>query len=149
MTHERPPGTDDATVAAVGKLSEAFEYVERVRGHLYSLHQLLGRADFLFEDGADLLREAGHDGVAGCVERDVVGRNVLDGRWTFQIGEEFDAVYYEPVRARVRAVEDELLAGRRHVFEAEMKERRRSHGAPRHERRPPAAHAGAVETDGG
>jgi hypothetical protein len=149
MTHERPPGTDDATVAAVGKVSEAFEYVERVRGHLYTLHQLLGRADFLFEDGAEQLRHAGHAAAAECFERDVVGRNVLDGRWTFQIVEEFDAVYYEPVRARVRALEDDLLAGRRHVFEAEMKERRRSRGTPRHERRPPGAHAAAVETDPG
>jgi hypothetical protein len=149
MTHQRPPGTDDATVAAVGKMSEAFEYVERVRGHLYALHQLLGRADLLFEDGAGQLREAGHGGAAERFEHDVVGRNVLDGRWTFQIVEEFDAVYYEPVRSRLRALEEELLAGRRHVFEAELKDRRRSRGTPRHERRPPAAHAAAVETEPG
>lgn len=45
--HERPAGASDETVAAVGKASEAFEFVERLRGSLYELHQLMGRADFL------------------------------------------------------------------------------------------------------
>jgi len=147
-SHERPPGADDATVAAVGKASEAFEYIERVRGHLYELHQLMGRADFLFEDAADLLRSAGHPGHADTVDRTVVGRNLLDGRWTFQIVEEFDAVYYDPVRAVVRALEADLMAGRRHVFEAELKEQRRSVDVRDHESRPPAAYSDQVETRG-
>ena len=33
--HRRPDGVDDVTVEALGKLSEALETVERVRGHLY------------------------------------------------------------------------------------------------------------------
>ena len=40
----RPAGVDDATVEATGKLSEALEWVERARGHLYEFHQLMGRA---------------------------------------------------------------------------------------------------------
>ena len=32
--HTRQPGTDDATVDALGKLSEALEVVEQARGHL-------------------------------------------------------------------------------------------------------------------
>src|SRR5918996_1195686 len=38
------------TVDAVGKATEALEYVERARGHLYAFHQLIGRADLLFEE---------------------------------------------------------------------------------------------------
>ena len=34
--HRRPDCLDDATVEALGKLSEALETVERVRGHLYA-----------------------------------------------------------------------------------------------------------------
>ena len=138
VSHERPDGVSDATVEAVGKASEALEYVERVRGHLYSVHQLMGRADFLFEDAAELLAEAGHPGLGEDVLTDVVGRNLLDGRWTFQIVEEFDDVYYDVVRATVRRLEDELLDGRRHVYEAEMKDARRTRDRPGHERRPPA-----------
>jgi hypothetical protein len=74
------------------------------------------------------------------LDREVVGRNVLDGRWTFQIVEEFDDCYYEPVRAAERKIREQLMAGRRHVFEAEMKERRRSAGRPGHEARPAAVH---------
>jgi hypothetical protein len=35
-----------------------------------------------------------------------------------------------------REVRDELQQGRRHVYESEMKERRRTRGRPGHERRP-------------
>lgn len=133
-------------MAAVGKASEAMEYLERARGHLYSLHQLIGRADFLFEEAADLLDGCGAEGDAGALRREVVGRNVLDGRWTFQIVEEFDDLYYDPIRAEVHRLEADHVGGVRHLFESEMKERRRSRGAAGHEARPPAAHDDAVET---
>ena len=135
--HRRPDGVDDATVAASGKLSEALEWVERARGHLYSFHQLIGRADFLAEEAADQLEAAGHSELAKQARDEVVGRNVLHGRWTFQIVEDFDDGYWQPFRDFDRTVRDELLGGRRHVYEAEMKEERRTHGRPRHESRPP------------
>jgi hypothetical protein len=134
--HRRPDGVDDATVEAVGKVSEAMEWVERARGHLYELHQLLGRADLLFGEAADMLDDAGHTAQAGALREAVVGRNVIDGRWTFQIVEEFDDGYWTDARDQERTVRDELLAGRRHVFESEMKEDRRTHGRRHHESRP-------------
>ena len=63
-SHQRPAGLDDATVEAVGEVSEALEYVERARGHLYSFHQLMGHGDLLLGKACDKLREAGHDAVA-------------------------------------------------------------------------------------
>src|SRR5690349_15895986 len=58
--HQTPEGVSEETIEGVGKLSEAFEYIERAKGHLYSFHQLMGRADFLVEEAADILRKAGH-----------------------------------------------------------------------------------------
>ena len=135
----RPEGVDDATVEACGTLGEAVERMERARGHLYAFHQLMGRADLLFGDAADELAEAGHDVLADLVRAEVVGRNVLEGRWSFQIVEEFDDGYHDAVRQTEQRVLDELLEGRRHVFEAEMKERRRTDGRRHHERRPDEA----------
>ncbi len=66
----------------------------------------------------------------------LVGRNVLDGRWTFQIVEEYDAVYWGAVRAFLVHALGDLTDGREHVHESEMKDRRRSDGVPGHERRP-------------
>jgi hypothetical protein len=132
----RPDGVDDATVEATGKVSEALEWVERARGHLYEFHQLMGHADFVFGEGVDLLRSAGHTDAADRLEEEVVGRNVLAGRWTFQVVEEFDDHYYDAVKAEERRLRDELVGGRRHVYEAELKEQRRSHGRPHHESRP-------------
>jgi hypothetical protein len=131
-------------VEAVGKLSEALEWVERARGRLYDFHQMMGRADLLFGEAAEALESAGHRAVAERLDGEVVGRNVVDGRWTFQLVEEFEAAYWHPVREVEAAIRDELMAGRRHVFESEMKDRRRSSGRPGHERRPPAAHDPAV-----
>lgn len=148
-THEfrEDQGEDDAITEAVGRASEALEYVERARGHLYSLHQLIGRADILFGEAADLFRTAGEADVADTVDREVVGRNVLDGRWTFQVVEEFDGLYHDPVTDVVRTLEGRFHGGERHVYEARMKERRRTRGAAGHEHRPAAAHSASVETD--
>jgi hypothetical protein len=132
----RPDGMDDATVEAVGAVSEALEWVERARGELYSFHQLMGRADLLLGEACDKLRAAGHHEIAERLEREVVGRNVLHGRWTFQIVEDFDDNYWSVFREHERRVRDELQQGVRHVFEAEMKERRRTHGERGHESRP-------------
>lgn len=132
----RPAGVDDATVAAVGKLGEAVEWIERARGRLYDFHQMSGRADLLLGEAAEALDGAGHAELAERIRVDLVGRNVLEGRWTFQIVEEYDATYWEPARSARRAVESRLLAGREHVYESEMKERRRTSGRRHHEQRP-------------
>jgi hypothetical protein len=123
-------------VAALGTLSEGLEYLERARGRLYDFHQLVGRADLLFGRAAEALEDAGHAEQAAALRQDVVGRNVLEGRWTFQVVDEFDDAYWSVVRAAEQRIRDGLLAGRRHVYEAEMKEDRRTHGRPGHERRP-------------
>ncbi|GAA1303123.1 hypothetical protein GCM10009610_12640 [Pseudonocardia xinjiangensis] len=134
--HERPPDASDELVEAVGKFGEAVEYIERARGHLYSLHQLIGHADLLLDEVVDGLRATGHDDLATQVHDELLGANVLPGRWTFQIVEEFDDGYYAAFTALEKRVRDETMLGRRHVFEAEMKQRRRTHGRPGHEPAP-------------
>ncbi len=66
----------------------------------------------------------------------MVGRNVLYGRWTFQVVEEFDDDYYAVVRAAEADLRHRLLGGRRHVHELEMKQQRRSTGRRGHEAAP-------------
>ena len=66
----------------------------------------------------------------------MIGRNIAPGRWTFQLVEEFDDGYWGPLREHDRVVRSELMEGRRHVFEAEMKEKRRTHGRRGHEATP-------------
>ncbi|MEW2589471.1 hypothetical protein AB0893_03595 [Micromonospora aurantiaca] len=134
--HRRPEGVSDATVEALGKLSEALECVERARGHLYELHQLIGHADLMLDDAVEMFRAAGHPALAERIDRELLGRNVIAGRWTFQIVEDFDDGYYALFRELDRQARDELVEGRRHLYEAEMKERRRSRGVPGHEARP-------------
>lgn len=136
VRHRRPDGVDDATVAATGKLSEALETAERARGHLYAFHQLTGRADLMLDLAVDLFRVAGHLQIADRISTELIGRNVIAGRWTFQVVEEYDDGYFDLFRSIERAVRDELLDGRRHIYEAEMKEARRTHGLPDHSATP-------------
>jgi hypothetical protein len=121
--HRRPAGVDDRTVEALGKLSEALETAERARGHLYAFHQLTGRAHLRLEEAVRLLRAAGHAHHADAVCDELLGRDVLAGRWTFQIVEEYDDGYrrcFLDVEERIR---DQLGEGRRHIYEAEMRQR--------------------------
>ncbi len=138
--HQRPPGLDDATVEALGKLSEALEVVEEARGHLYAFHRRCGTADLTLGEGVSKLREAGHTELADRIDRELVGRNVLRGRWSFQLVEEYDDTYYSAFQGFEREAREQLAGGRRHLFEAEMKESERSAGREHHE---------AVPDDGG
>jgi hypothetical protein len=134
--HQRPAGVDSDTVAAVGKLTEALETVERARGHLFTFHQLTGSADLELEEAVGGLRDAGHHDLADRIEEELIGRNVLPGRWTFQIIEEYDDGYYRVFHELEQRTREQLVAGRRHLYEAEMKEARRTHGKPGHAARP-------------
>ena len=134
--HSRPEGATDAEVEAAGTISEALEKVERARGHLYSFHQLIGAADMGFGEGADQLAASGHGALAERLREELIGLNVIAGRWTFQIVEDFDGGYWTTARELDKAVRDEVTDGRRHVYEAEMKQSRRTHGRRGHEATP-------------
>jgi hypothetical protein len=116
---------DDLTIEALGKLSEALETVERVRGHLYAMHQLTGTADFMLDDAVALFAKAGHSATAERIQRELIGRDVIPGHWTYQIVEEYDDGYYQDFRTVERDARDELAGGRRHLYEARLREERR------------------------
>lgn len=121
VAKSRGPGVDDATVAAVGKLSEALEVVENARGHLYEFHRLSGMADLALQDALDQLRGAGHTGLAAEIDEVLVGRDVLPGLWTFEIVESYDRQYYPVFSAAEKYARETLVGGTKHLFEAEMK----------------------------
>ncbi|MEU6404330.1 hypothetical protein [Streptomyces sp. NPDC046985] len=137
--HQRPPGVSDRTVEALGALSKALETTERARGHLYAFHQLTGGADFELDRAVRLLREAGHPEWADRVQREIVGRDVIPGHWTFQLVEAYNATYYEPFKDTEAQARRELADGRDHLYEAELKERRRTAGRPDHTAGPDGA----------
>ena len=76
------------------------------------------------------------DEIADRIQTELVGRNVLAGRWTFQIVEEYDDTYWTLFRDLERAARDELAGGVRHLYEARLKQSERSVGRPGHEAGP-------------
>lgn len=134
--HEIPDGVTPATVDAVGRLTKGLEVTEWARGHLYAFHQLTGEGNRHVQEAIPMLRDAGHGDWADRIERELYGRNVLDGRWTFQIVEEYDDGYWRLFRELEAAVRDDLTAGRRHLREASLKEEQRTPGEPGHAAQP-------------
>ena len=134
--HTTPAGVSDETVDALGKLSEALETVEVARGHLYAFHQLTGSADIALQGAVDALREAGHAELADRIASELVGRNVVAGRWSFQVVEDYDDGYWSRFRELERAAREQLAGGRRHLFEARLKQDERSAGRAGHEATP-------------
>ncbi|CAM5399694.1 hypothetical protein SALBM135S_04815 [Streptomyces alboniger] len=84
----------------------------------------------------ELLGKAGHTEWADRIQSELVGRNVIPGHWTFQIIEKYNDTYYEPFKGLERQAVTELAEGRDHLYEAEMKEARRSKGHPDHTAHP-------------
>jgi hypothetical protein len=137
--HVAPDGVDDATVRAVGKVTAALEVADHARGYLYGFHRLIGRADNELQEALEELEDAGHGDLADAVRAELVGRNVIEGRWSFQIVEDFDDGYWTTFRDAERTVREKLVGGRRHVYESTMKEQNRTHGRRGHEARPSEA----------
>ncbi len=130
-----PPPQDDldhAAVSAAGKVSEALEMTERARCHLYSFRQLTGHADVLLDDAVQQLKDSGYPQLAEHLTEHLIGRNVLSRRWTFQVIDQYDDGYCTCFKDAEKLVRQRLTSERRRVFEAAMKERRRTHGHSAH-----------------
>lgn len=119
----RAARTDDATVEALGKLSEALEVVEDARGHLYGFHRLSGTADLTLQDAVRRLRAAGHVETADELEHSLVGRNVVGSMWTYELVEAYDEQYWSTFRDLEARARHQLAGGVKHILEAEMKAR--------------------------
>jgi hypothetical protein len=146
--HRRPEGVDDATIEALGRLGKALDLCEESRGHLYAFHRRTGDTERCLREAVELLHEAGHHDLADRVDTEVVGRNVIAGRWTFQLVEDYDDGYYRTFLDVEQAARDQLVQGRKHVHESEMKESHRTHGRRGHESRPDALGEGEGATGG-
>jgi hypothetical protein len=119
----RPAGISDQTVAALGKLSKALETVEQARGFLYGFHRLSGTADLTLQEAVNSLHEAGHADIADDLSETLVGRNVIDGHWTFELVEAYDRSYWQVFRDAEQQIRKALGVPQPHVYEAEMKHR--------------------------
>jgi hypothetical protein len=132
VVHPRPADSSDATVDAVGQISAAFEVVVNARGFLYGFHRMSGEADLALQDAVAALRSAGHADLADEIDQVLVGRDVVPGRWTFELVEAYDEHYFQVFQAVDALVRERLSDGRPHVYEAEMKQREQRSGAGAH-----------------
>ena len=118
----RPEGSTDEVVAAVGQVSAALEIVEQARGLLYAFHRESGRADLALQDAVQALDDAGHVDLAAEIRTVLVGRDVIPGKWSFEMVEDYDDSYWQVFRAVEAKVRATLSDGARHVYEAELKQ---------------------------
>jgi hypothetical protein len=130
VARQRPAGLTDAEVEALGKLSEALEVVENARGLLYGFHRLCGTADLTLQEAVRLLHDAGHADLAAEIDETIVGRDIVDGLWSFQIVEKYDSGYWQPFRDAEQRARAALRDAEPHIYEAEMKYREQQSGRP-------------------
>ena len=121
VVHARSSDHSDATIAALGKLSEALEVVEHARGLLYGFHRLCGTADLTLQDAVRALRDAGHADHADDIETVLVGRDIVPGCWSFELVEAYDKTYWSVFRDVATTARRHLGDAEPHVYEAEMK----------------------------
>jgi hypothetical protein len=121
----RRRGQDPELLETMATASEAMEYVERARGHMYTLHHLLVRAEILFTEVSESLQAQGRCEEAEMLQREAIGRSVIGDRWSHEVVEEFDDGFHGPVADAVKGVQQRTVGGQRHAREAEVKRRRR------------------------
>ena len=112
---------DDATLRAVHRLEVAAEWIERAFGALLDAHHAAGHGQEMLLEAARLLDEAGHGDLAALVRSDAACKDAADGRWTYQIVDEFRGNLLDPVRRVEERGRAELTGGVRHRYEARMK----------------------------
>ena len=64
---------------------------------------------------------AGRADLADEIEQCLVGRDIIDGRWSFELVEAYDDQYWQVFRDVEREARARAAVPDRHVFEAEMK----------------------------
>ncbi|MDH6614504.1 hypothetical protein M2163_001612 [Streptomyces sp. SAI-135] len=138
MTIGAPQASTTRPSRPSGRCPRHWRRPSGARGRLYDFHQLTGTADLELDRAVRLLEEAGHPEWAAKVRSEILGRNVIPGHWTFQIVEAYNATYYRPFQQLEASAVQELAQGRDHLYEAEMKEDRRTRGHPDHTARPSA-----------
>lgn len=121
VARTRPDGLSDDAVEALGQVSAALEIVEEARGFLYAFHRRCGTADLNLQEAVSALREAGLGELAAEFDEVLVGRDLFDGKWSFQVVEAYDEHYYEVWKAMEQHARDSAGMRDRHVYEAEMK----------------------------
>ena len=112
---------DDDAIEAAQLVEVATEWVERAFGRLLDAHHDVGHAQLMLLEAADALERAGHADLARRAREEVAPLDVIAGRWTYQIVDEFRDHMLSPVRAFDEEVRRRLAGGVRHRFEARQK----------------------------
>ena len=112
---------------AAAKLSEALEYVERARGRPTPSTSSPATRTCCWTRSSRLWRDRSPD-LIETIRHQLYGLDVLFGRWTFEVVEEFDSGFYAAWLDVEKQVRQELTGGRRHTFEARLKAERQARG---------------------
>jgi len=118
---EQHVAAQQTPLRAAHQLASALETIARARGALLEMHHLIGHADNMLDEVIAELKAADRPDLIEVVVTELLGRDVIPDRWTFQIVEEFDSGYWLAwcrVEERLRG---ELTGGRRFALEAALK----------------------------
>lgn len=105
------------------------ERLHRAHGHLVAFHHNTGRAMDHLAGAEGLLRECGYDALADRLRDEYLPRGVIAdgdlvdptaGRWSYDVLESYQEVFYRDVVAFGSEVHDTVANGLRHAFERQQ-----------------------------
>jgi len=122
MPTERPDLTDRER-AALHDLQLGVEHVYRAYGHLLAFHHEVGRGMDEFDRARERLRDAGHDAIADRFRDEVLPAGVVDGCWSYEVVEAFEAGLLSDGTSAAREARERIADGVEHVSERDQQRR--------------------------
>jgi len=115
--------------AARGDLGQSIRTGESVRTMIINALPVtieLSVLAILVAAAVSMLADCGHTELDADIESTLVGRDIVEGMWSFQIVERYDRGYWDVFRAVESHARRLLGAAEPHLFEAEMKDQEQS-----------------------
>jgi len=125
MTDEDPTAADlpelsEGEMEAVHSVELATEWLQRAHGEFLELHHKTGHAMDRLDEAETQLRDCGHDELADLLRRELLAAGVIDGRWTYDLLEEFEEEFLSDMTDFKRQVCNQVADGQRHVPERQQ-----------------------------
>lgn len=127
--HPQSKPVNDIDCDSLHEVELCIERLHRAHGHLVAFHHNIGRGMNHLAAAEQGLRDAGHRDIADTIRDNYLPRGVIagdgspdpiDGRWSYDILENFEDVFLTDIVDYGREIHERLSGGARHVAEREQ-----------------------------
>lgn len=114
---EEPTEFGEAARDALHSVELGLEWLQRAHGNLLEFHHGIGHGMNHLDDAEAKLRDCGHEELADRLRDDYLPRGPIDGRWTYELVEDFEAEFLDDLAELDRRAHEAIADGERHLAE--------------------------------